>query len=274
MGFWKDQPGPTLVNFFKDLVSWGEPRILRKGPPPLVEKPSNLADIEFRPIQQRNENEYREFLRNYFNIAPLSYFELPLWNNSWIGVEARKGEQLVGTIINRPIALPGLPNSGIMDYYCIRPEFRGTGIGSRLLYEIDLATSGAGRFSHIFMKEAAPLWWLPALESGSWVYRQRGVFRNSRPFESKKVKIVDSNYRSSPLGEKIGELVILDSTVKQEEIDIVCDASSYKIVLALKDQCPGWSLDSRYTWYAFNWTPGSADGWYKFRARDWLKGDN
>ena len=166
MGFWKDQPGPTPVNFFKDLISWGQPRVLRKGPPPLVKKPGNLANIEFRPTEQKCEAEYRQFLRDYFNIAPLSYFELPPWDNRWIGVEARKDEQLVGIIINRPIALPGLPNSGIMDYYCIMPELRKNGIGSRLLYEIDLATSSAGRFSHIFMKEAAPLWWLPALETG------------------------------------------------------------------------------------------------------------
>jgi hypothetical protein len=270
MGFWKDQPGPTMVNFFKDLISNGEPRILRKGPPAFIEKPKNLADINFRLVEQRNENEYREFLRDNFNIAPHSYFELPLWDNRWIGIEARKGATLVGTIFNIPIALPGLPNSGIMDYFCIIPEFRKMGIGSRLLYEIDLATSGIGRFSHIFMKEGTPLWWLPALETGTWVYRQRDPFRSIKTYENKKIKIVDSHYRSLPLGEKIGELVILDPTVTQNEINEICDASNYKTVLALKDQCPKWSVDSRYSWYAFNWTPGSAEGWYKFRARNWI----
>ena len=261
MGFWKNQPGPTLFHFFKDMVSTGRPSVLRKGPPEFVKKPSSLANIEFTLMTAEKENEYRKFLKNNFKLAKESYIDLPTWDDKWIGVEAHLQNFLVGTIINRPIALPDLPNSGIMDYFCIHPLYRKSGIGSRLLYEIDLATSLTGRLSHIFMKEGSPLWWLPPLKTGYWVWREKGI---SCIFNSEKVKVINSNYRSTSANDQIGQLVILDTSVTQEEINRICDASPFRIVLALKDECPTWNIDSSYTCYAFNWTPGSFAGWTGF----------
>jgi len=263
MSFWSQNPGPTWVQFLIDKLFGTKARILRNSLPAFQKKPESLNDIQFQPMDPAKENEYRLFLKENFRTAIFSYYVMPPWSEDWIGVEARKDGILIGTIVSMKTEIPELsaaassrPGSaaaGIIDLYCVHHSYKKSGIGSRLLYEIDLLTSKAGRLAHIFLKEGKPLWFLPPIKSGQWVWRiKRSNAKNL--ITSGKIKLEDFNERTIPLNDPIGYIDHLEEGVTQEEIDTACNTSPYKIVMATRAQCPSWQTDSYFYWYAYNWS--------------------
>jgi len=287
MSFWSQNPGPTWVQFLIDKLFGTKARILRNSLPAFQKKPESLNDIQFQPMDPAKENEYRLFLKENFRTAIFSYYVMPPWSEDWIGVEARKDGILIGTIVSMKqttetvlcqppecsvlkahcaltphsgmktvipeLAATAAATAGIIDLYCVHHSYKKSGIGSRLLYEIDVLTSKAGRLAHIFLKEGKPLWFLPPIKSGQWVWRiKRSNAKNLST--SGKIKLADFNERTIPLNDPIGYIDHLEEGVTQEEIDTACNTSPYKIVMATRAQCPSWQTDSYFYWYAYNWS--------------------
>lgn len=249
MGFWQEFPGPSWFHFLRGMLV-GSGGIIRAGPPNGPAPPAS-AGIRFGSMEAGKESSYREFLRKHYRIAAFSYFEMPAWDaGSWIGVEARTLDgELVGTVVS---VAASNQQPAIIDMFCVSPSYRGSGIASRLLWEIDSATARAGRLAHKFMKEGSPLWWLPPLAAGRWVFRRSCPVAMRTPSET-RVKFADTNWRTLPLGEPIGEVVEVAAGTTQEEIDAAADASGYKVVLSTEALCPSWEKDSYFFWYAYNW---------------------
>lgn len=256
MSFWKHSPGPTWFDYFTETFIKRPPSIIRKGLPEFQEMPDKLKAFTFSKMKAQNYEEYKDFLKRHFKTSAYSYFLLPAWSPEWIGIEARKDGKLIGTIVSKKTEL-GFENSGIIDFFCVDSQYSKRGVGSRLLYEIDLETSLQKRFTHIFMKEKTPILLLPALISGQWTWRKTVHGPNSK-LTCNAISIIDTNERTLPLGQPIGQLFIKPGYKEQSEeiINNICDNSPYSIVMSTTNICPNWTKDSYFYIYAYNWRPG------------------
>lgn len=285
MSFWKHSPGPTWFDYFTETFIKRPPSIIRKGLPEFQEMPDKLKAFTFSKMKAENYEEYKDFLKRHFKTSAYSYFLLPAWSPEWIGIEARKDGKLIGTIVSKKTEL-GFENSGIIDFFCVDSQYSKRGIGSRLLYEIDLETSLQKRFTHIFMKEKTPILLLPALISGQWTWRKtvhgnptlstarmlensgkecpnsaiwrKTVHNQTSQAAHNAISIIDTNERTLPLGQPIGQLFIKPGYKEQSEeiINNICDNSPYSIVMSTTNICPNWTKDSYFYIYAYNWRPG------------------
>ena len=115
--------------------------------------------------------EYSVFLEKYFSKSSDWILQLPpdLIENGirllkWVSVEARTNDgQLIGVIFSIPFDefyAPGfqgspLRNLGLVDYFCVHPSWRRSGVGTALLHKLFATTKLFGRKAHIFASEGS-----------------------------------------------------------------------------------------------------------------------
>jgi hypothetical protein len=89
------------------------------------------------------------------------------------------------------------PNVGYIDFFCVRPDFQKSGLGSTLLHWIDYSTSKLNRFIHLFQKEVSPLYALPPLWKGTYIVREVMVHTSNPKITSVPLRILPSQLHSS-----------------------------------------------------------------------------
>jgi hypothetical protein len=144
------------------------------------------------------------------------------------------------------------------------------------------------RYIHYFLKEGYPLFVLPPLYSSRYLYRLKNeayhhsitpvkvlgsIYDESQTYvyingvHEVRVCIVNHFHRSVPEGWKIGELFWIKPTkdapliLQKEAVEAVIDYCDYELIL-MDYRIPHntqykWKRDSAYTWYIFNYNPGT-----------------
>lgn len=137
-------------------------------------------------LSSRHAKVLEKFLREEFTMYPRCKLVLPEQRiqegfllDNWIGVGIfTLDKQLVGCCISKPlgrlkVSQEILPNSGIVDYFCVHHTYRKLGFASFLLHELVNSTGKQGRLVHLFLKEGLPLWKLPPLYTSQYIYRKK-----------------------------------------------------------------------------------------------------
>ena len=191
MSFWAQSPGPHWSDcFWSYLLCSGIPHAYPIRKFHLPKPPSGFGEVFF--ASQDDALELSLFLQTYFRITRQSQCVLTEENliqgfkRGWIVLFTRcKNGLISGTIASRPLgtcqfqmkrkgefARSKCPNTGYIDFFCVRPDFQKSGVGSTLLHHIDYYTSKINRFIHFFQKELSPLPSLPPLWKGMYIVRE------------------------------------------------------------------------------------------------------
>ncbi len=185
MSFWKQSPGPHWSHSMEAL--W-------KGPvsPFLFQQEFPKPSFTYNTLTIQDASECVILLRNHYQTFPRSRSSLTatqiatfIDQNEWIGIGIRGGidAMLVGIVFSRPLGhlhftrmpLQGDSTAGMVDFFCVHKEYRGHGLGSRLLHALAYETGLRGRRVHFFQREGLPLRLLPPVWTSSYVWRRRTV---------------------------------------------------------------------------------------------------
>ena len=292
MGFWDQSPGPHWSDYFWSPFScsgipFAIPIRSKKSAMPFSK---HFGSISLAGPEQTSEVVL--FLQTHFKITEKSVCTLSsetllqgIQNCGWICVIARNGfGAIVGTIISRSVGrlqftlkhkqsirTSSASNVGYIDFFCIAPEMRKSGLGSYLLKWLDFFSQQQNRFIQLFSKEVFPLRQLPSLWGGSYIVRStrktvksiqflesQDFFRDhftstsslpiscipeyDSPFTKvfyKKVNdvtvfvAITNTFHSSTKGETIGEVLFVycKSYVRPEVVEGLLDRSGYDILL-------------------------------------------
>lgn len=184
MSFWSKSPGPH----------WSDSIWLCSGnsvvyPQPIrrfkLDKPKGNCVL----ATEHDADEIAEFLGRSFKITEKSICELSAeriqrgLQENWIVVLKRNQEnKILGTIFSRSLGNcifhnpfgknMKSPNVGYIDFFCVDPLYRNSGLGSELLSWIDYYTNQKERFIHFFEKEIWPLTSLPPVWKGKYIVRE------------------------------------------------------------------------------------------------------
>lgn len=195
MSFWKDFPGPSWSDCFWSTFScstipFAHPIRRTKLPKP----PSGSYQIVL--AKPHEASEISDFLQLHFQITPLATCKLPPERlllgiqTNWIVLLAKQNGILVGVIISRPLGTltfhfqhnkskkqSTFSSCDSIDFFCIEPNHRKSGLGSLLLRYIDHLACEYNRPIHFFQKELTPLTKCPPLWCGTYIVRE--VFHSS-----------------------------------------------------------------------------------------------
>ena len=216
MSFWSLTPNVTQWTLIENI--WKEPRapyLLDEKP---IQKLENSSRIKLATGFPSASTEYSVFLEKYFSKSSDWILQLPpdLIENGirllkWVSVEARTNDgQLIGVIFSIPFDefyAPGfqgspLRNLGLVDYFCVHPSWRRSGVGTALLHKLFATTKLFGRKAHIFASEGSIFTLfhkIPPFVKNSYIWRERLTETASLPsisisrFEELPYKIPDNS---------------------------------------------------------------------------------
>lgn len=199
--FWKTVPRVSWWDTVRTAWSGPKPpQILDTKENPQWPTPPNflLEEVNIGRVDL-----YNKFLLDYYNESsskiqldlPTRVISAGLVNDYWIGVEAYNKEgQLIGIVFSLPFAnffapppplmsligdadVRSHPNQfsgfALVDYFCVRPDWRSRGVGSALLQGLFFLTSRVGRKAHIFASEGNSLFSKipPFIRGGKYYWR-------------------------------------------------------------------------------------------------------
>jgi GNAT superfamily N-acetyltransferase len=190
MSFWKDSPGPSWTDCFWSICSCaGLP--LAQPVRKIARTKPNPSKYSYELAKLSEATEILEFLHTYFKITEASTCDLPVdrllkgLQSDWIFVIARDNGKLIGTIASRYLGAmvfqvkvnmepkkSSFPTTDFIDFFCVHPDYQKMGVGSELLKYIDYHANQKGRMIHFFTKELTPLWNIPPLWSGIYIFRE------------------------------------------------------------------------------------------------------
>lgn len=330
MSFWSQFPGPHWSDCIESFNPCSGPQFgiqdqLIASKPRRCRLPPGFVCVTLLP---RHAKLVEPFLRDQFSIYPRcklvlsqSRIEQGFLLEDWIGVGVfTSDKKLIGCCISKPlgrlkVSHEVLPNSGLVDYFCVHQTYRKHGIASAMLEQLVHETARHQRFVHFFLKEGFPLWKLPPLYTSQYISRGKkpigdaveyigsmGIglltpiqkyshaeylpltkFVANLPYQlngdselysfnyrghSIFLCVTNLHHRTVPEGHKIAELTwMLPQTVEvplqiqKLAVETCVDFCSFDIVLLDKniphDTKQGWVKDAGYSWYIFNYNPGS-----------------
>jgi GNAT superfamily N-acetyltransferase len=121
-----------------------------------------------------------------------------LSNNSWIVIEARDTDKtLIGIVLSKSIQIlvsssflaNPMQNTGLVDLFCIAPNWRRKGIGTAMLFTLHTVTAQQGRLAHIFSSETATLFHkIPTFIRDTYYFREK-VPQQPQVYESDNLDI-------------------------------------------------------------------------------------
>lgn len=191
MSFWKESPGPHWSDWISSLfscsgVSLAQP--IRRNPLALT---TYAESVTYSLAKSTEASTIVDFLSEHFKITQNAKCCLPVerlargLQSDWIMVLAKNEGKIVGvvasrflgslmfqTLIESELKQSKYSSADYIDFFCIHPDYRKTGIGSDLLKSIDFYSSERGRPIHFFQKEIIPLSSIPPIWYGSYVVRQ------------------------------------------------------------------------------------------------------
>jgi GNAT superfamily N-acetyltransferase len=192
MSFWKESPGPHWSDWISSALSCSGVALaqpIRRFP--LALAPPSDVSISYSLAESENAAAIAKFLSEQFQITAKSVCCLPVERlargilSDWIAVIARDKANIVGTIISRPLGSvlfqsivekepkqSKFSSADYIDFFCVHPDYRKSGIGSELLKNINFYASERGRPIHFFQKELTPLFALPPLWFGTYIFRE------------------------------------------------------------------------------------------------------
>jgi len=191
MSFWKESPGPHWSDWISSIftcsgISLAQP--IRRYPLALATSTESVIYSLAKPTESMA---IVDFLSQHFKITQNAVCCLPVerlargLQSDWIMVLAKDEGKIVGVVASRflgSILFESIVESerkqskyssaDYIDFFCVHPDYRKTGIGSDLLKSIDFYSSERGRPIHLFQKEITPLSSIPPLWYGSYIVRQ------------------------------------------------------------------------------------------------------
>ena len=165
----------------------------------------------------QNAKAYSQFIASYFVTGATTasvILDIPseviadgFIHRRWVGIEARdEANNLVGLIISKYINIlyssqfPVVPlkECGLVDYFCVVPDWRRKGVGTALLFRLHELTRSQGRIAQIFASEGGrgPLSIfsrIPSFIQDRYIWRQRNNARINLEIESEKNIAVTHN---------------------------------------------------------------------------------
>lgn len=161
--FWEHAPSIGWVSYLwrKIMGQPTNPVILPVNP---IMLPVSM-DTDILPMKPENATEYADFLEKYFYThsiipttlkLPHAHLEKNLTIKNWIGVEKRDPitHALIGIVISKGAGVLGRESCGFVDYLCVHPTYRKTGIASQLLRSLYTScVSTDYRYVQFFVKE-------------------------------------------------------------------------------------------------------------------------
>jgi GNAT superfamily N-acetyltransferase len=100
--------------------------------------------------------------------------------DGWIAVGVYKDSTLIGCAISRSLGTLHIkenpvPNTGLVDFFCVHKAWRKKGIASLLLQELVRLTAKKDRLVHLFQKEGFPLSPIPPIWQSHYLWRKKGL---------------------------------------------------------------------------------------------------
>lgn len=244
MSFWSQSPGPHWSDSFWSCFLGGAaiPHPIRRYK---LDKPKAplcyLADETYA-------DELTEFLAEHFKITKKSKCcitserILEGINNGWtIVVKLDSLKRIIGTIISRPLGICTfhngegrnikIPNTAYIDFFCVHPDYRSSGIGSDLLFWIEFYTNQKGIFVHLFQKELSPLTGLPPLWQGKYIVRE--VIQKLQNENIKRVSMKSFDHGALP-NFSISFYPKLKTKDKDSQL-FVYECGNFKLYVAITD---------------------------------------
>lgn len=191
MSFWDNSPGPTWTDFLKSISPFSKsviPHILNHSLdslPRILSCPTALTSIYLTAEHSEKvaallKEEYQTFPKTRICITP-ARIRNGFMFDGWIGCGVlTEAAELVGCCISRSLGTLRIsdhyiPETGLVDFFCVSKNYRKQGIASFLLQELVYETSKRHRFVHIFMKEGLPLSPLPPIWQSNYIVRKRSI---------------------------------------------------------------------------------------------------
>jgi GNAT superfamily N-acetyltransferase len=216
MSFWSHSPGPTWFHWFQSLFSCQEGDIGLCHPfldklPKHIHCPSGTR---IQPLTELNATDIETLLQNHYQTFPRSKLYLSRQRisegflyDAWIGVGVYAGLKLIGCAISRSLGTLQIkenpvPNTGLVDFFCVETSWRKKGIASLLLQELVALTAKQKRFVHVFQKEGMPLSPIPPIWQSQYLWRKKTLPTSSADYLGKegiqtRVHIKSFNYASA-----------------------------------------------------------------------------
>ena len=292
--FWSTSLGPTWSHWFQSINPFAKPEqtIFSKtlGTPQCQQvAPTGVHSVR---LTERDAPEIQALLTTHFQlqrrcrfVVSVDYIRYGL-KHGWLGMGLRDREkELVACVFSKPC---DLPSAGVVDFFCVAAPWRKKGLASYILQEILRYTMEEKRYVHYFLKEGYPLFALPPLYSSRYLYRRKNesyhhavipvkilgsIYDDSQTFiyvdgiNEVRVCLINHFHRSVPEGWRIGELFWIKPTkgaslaLQKEAVEAVIDYCDYDVVLmdyrTPHDTRYKWKRDSAYSWYIFNYHPGT-----------------
>jgi len=155
----------------------------------------------------------------------------------------------------------------LVDWYCVEPLWRGTGVGTTLLEVLDFVTYKMGRKAHVFLKEGLPLP-LPHIPFYMTYLRCRlaGNPSVSRMREGTGLGVHVYQMVDKETGEPLIRVegirdpqTATKEAIKEWEDALDKELPRCRVFVSgadIVDQGRGWQYDSLVSVYAFRWLPG------------------
>jgi GNAT superfamily N-acetyltransferase len=292
--FWSTSLGPTWSHWFQSLnpLSKQEQKIFSTtlGTPQCQQvAPTGIHSVR---LTERDAPEIQALLNTHFQLQRRCRFLISVdyirygLKNGWLAVGLRDREkELVAFVVSKSC---DIPSAGVVDFFCVAAPWRKKGLASYILQEILRYTMEKGRYVHYFLKEGYPLFALPPLYSSRYLHRCKNeayhhairpvkvlgsIYDDSQTYiyvdgvDEVRVCLVNHFHRSVPEGWKIGEVFWIKPsknaslTLQKEAVEAVIDYCEFDLVL-MDSRTPHdtrykWKRDSAYSWYIFNYHPGT-----------------
>jgi GNAT superfamily N-acetyltransferase len=263
MSFWNDYKIPSwwaCLDRIEPTLLEGVEEIYRPIPP--------IPNIHLISLcQESHTQEISNLLRNHFSnnwrcrteLSPKEIKE-GIQKKGWIGVVAHESStnRIVGCAFSIGAKYKDI-SCGIVDFFCVSPSWRKKGLGRCLLRSLVNATASQNRILHFFIKEGMPLFCMPPLYQGNYIWRKTQKQGKSSPTPG--FLFINLYHRSLPEGHSLGELSLYPKGFDPEKVENAIDHSGFDILI-MDSKFPhlverGWKNDSTYQWYCFNFHPGS-----------------
>jgi GNAT superfamily N-acetyltransferase len=247
MSFWKESPGPTWSDWFSSLVACtGTPLAQPIRRYPLALSPPASDTIQYCFAKPNDSPSICEFLSEYFQITQNSICCLPVERltrgiqSDWIVLVAREGNKIIGTVISRLLGSlvfqiqmdseqkqSRFSSADYIDFFCVHPDYRKSGVGSELLKQIDFYASERGRPIHFFQKEITPLFVIPPLWHGTYIFRECVLSGST----NRRVNFFHHQVKRNP--KTRFELQFANPKSSQDSRYYVNDCGNFKVHLAI-----------------------------------------
>lgn len=213
MSFWATSPGPTWADCFWSYCSCAGYPIAQPIRRHRRIKPTP-SEFSYAVAKTADTSQIASFLQTHFKITQDATCNLPEERiirgiqTDWIFVIAKDKDRIIGTIASRLLGnlqfqmildseqkQSTYPNADFIDFFCVDPEYRKSGIGSELLKHIDYYGNRYGRMIHFFQKEISPLYNMPPLWWGTYIFRE--VMKNGNFNPKVKISLIHPKYQAS-----------------------------------------------------------------------------